>query len=172
MFMFQHILGLIIDPDGNYLSFGKLDDIDNDKDNAYLYLHGRAFMSQIYFHHWHKTHLDLNLQDFNFQNIFLYESEKTIDYEIYYYFQRLSQLGYVILINGSKVDESPIIIGYIPKNFTNSQALTLYSLKDYIELDQVSFSEIYKSNAEGEIITLRELFEEIEKQVLKRRTLE
>lgn len=68
------------------------------------------------------------------------------------------------------MDESPIIIGYIPKNFTNSQALTLYSLKDYIELDQVSFSEIYKSNAEGEIITLRELFEEIEKQVLKRRT--
>lgn len=78
MFMFQHILGLIIDPDGNYLSFGKLDDIDNDKDNAYLYLHGRALMSQIYFHHWHKTHLDLNLQDFNFQNIFLYESEKRL----------------------------------------------------------------------------------------------
>lgn len=170
--MFQEILGILIDPQGNFLSFGKYNDEDEYSTNqtVYRYLHGRACMSQIYFYQWHITHPELDLKHYDFSDIFLFEPDKSIDYEIYSYFDKWSQIGYISLYHASYYDTSPLLSGFVPKNISVLQAFRLLSLKDYFPF--TVDSEIYKTNEEGNTITLKELFQEVDDTILSKcRTL-
>lgn len=156
--MFQRILGIIIDQSGFYLSFGQFDNrLNSEKHWGY---HGRSSLLAIYRSGWYQSHTDLELQDFDFSNILIYEDVKDIDEIIYQYFRKWSKLGYIILLNASSF-YTPIMAGYSPSTITNAQRDTLLSLREDILFSDSIRSDIYISNFEETIVNIYEMYDKI-----------
>lgn len=157
--MFEYILGLMIDQNGNYLSFGQFDNLENEA--QYFGYHGRSSLISIYQSGWYQSHKDLGLQDYDFTNLYALEESKEIDNAIYHYFRSWSNLGYIILLNASSIYTSALV-GYLPCLINNSQRATLLNLKRDIIVKKNLQSDLYITNKNGNIITIYDLYETIE----------
>ncbi len=168
--MFQYILGIIIDPKGNYLSFGTMDDWELEEGYEYLGFHGRSVLLSILNSGWIYTHPELDLGNVDFEDLKRWEISKDIEQEIYQYFQRWWHLGYVIFFNSS-TDYCQIMGGYIPKQLTREQMKTLLVLKKDLIYQNNMNSDLYLDLACPPILSIYDLYEKIDQHILNRTLL-
>lgn len=159
--MLKDVLGIIIDPEGNYLSFGKwLEEYEFDE-NYWMYMHISSLFMAIYQSGWYLSHEDLNLKDFYFQKLLKPETVMMMDEEVSKYLTQLYSLGYTLLLNRSLDKGFKIIIGFLPSFLTQEQENTLLFLKEDILFQTPLDSNIYVYGREEETISIYDLYHDI-----------
>lgn len=137
--MFPYILGMIIDPKGYYLSFGHYTENFSDPCS----LHGRSFLAALLYSDWVTTHKELAWTKGQILKIIQKSPFDLLNFDslAFQYFERLSKLGYVVLLNGTYIGSDPLMIGYIPNHLSYPQIMTLLDLRSDI---------LYCSNIESD----------------------
>ncbi len=160
--MFLDILGIVIDKDGNYLSFGK--NVFPLTEN--IFYHGRSFLLALKASGWLGRNHDFDELREYYPNLERFENWKPIDTDIYAYFDQFAYEGYLFLLNGSSMGLN-ILMGYLPKKFTIFQQETLLELKNLLYLANFSTTELYVTNSD-QILTLPDVYQKIENNIKKR----
>ncbi len=164
--MFKYILGIIIDTNGYYLSFGKY----TTEFTNYFSLHGRSFLSSLLVSNWVNTHKDISWKEKDIKKIVHKDIFEVMDFDslAFSYFEELSRLGYAILLNGTYEESDPMTYGYIPSNLTYPQIMTLLYLRSdilYCPNIESDFSIIGKDEM---LISIYEWYQELEEKGMQR----
>lgn len=160
--MFQYILGIIMDPNGYYLSFGQYTENFTD---SYFCLHGRSFLASLLASNWVNTHKDLSWSKKEIQRILKADRFGYHDYDtqVFQDFEKYSHLGYTILLNSTCAGYDPLTYGYIPKNLTYPQIMSLLELRSdilYSGMIETDFSIGGKYSS----LSIYEWYQELEEQ--------
>lgn len=161
--MLEYVLGIIIDPEGNYLSFGKRDEADHSYSDADINSYGRSSLHSILDSGWLFSHKDLIVEDLSFADLNFSNNIDQIDKNIWHYFSLWSSLGYIILLNGGY-----LITGFLPGQLTGAQQETMMMLKSDILYSNFSYSDLYVSDELRSFINIQELYRTLERQKQKR----
>lgn len=165
--MFQYILGIIIDQNGYYLSFGKYTEKFA---NDYFSLHGRSFLVALLASNWVNTHKDLSWNKKDIQKILKADSLGCNDFDLYAFqdFEKLSHLGYAILLNANYIGSNPVVYGYLPKELTYPQVMTLLNLRSDILYSPYIESDFSIHGTEQLNFSIYEWYQELEQKGMQR----
>lgn len=121
--MLNQILGFLIAPDGDFISFGTWtprEDIEKPETG-----HESAVLLSIRKNQWHLKYPELGLTKEMVENI------DSFPFSIYACFMKWSTLGFIVILNGNTLDET-ITYGYFSSQRSFLQDVTLLLLKDKI----------------------------------------
>lgn len=154
--MLQYVLGIIIDLEGNYISFGKWTPSISFESQDFE-IHSRAFLLALRDSGWLETHSNLNLDSEYYD--YLFGSEQ----EIYCYFEELCNAGYSIFLNFTSDNE--MVLGYLPRDFKfkKAQKQTLMALKSDLWWSPSLLSCLTIGNVDEKTISLDSLYDALSK---------
>ncbi|MCI8575264.1 MAG: hypothetical protein HFI09_02210 [Bacilli bacterium] len=121
--MLNEILGYIIAPNGDYMSFGKWSPRIG-FNSSESYFHETAVILAMIENKWYQKYPELGISDSEL-------NKRILNLEVYEYFSLWSLKGFISVINSSFEDQ-PGILGYFPSNSPFLQKMTLLLLKEAI----------------------------------------
>ncbi len=121
--MLNEILGYLIAPNGDYMSFGKWS-MRIGFDSTDSYYHEMAVIQEMLKNKWYLKYPELGLTERELVS-------KNLERDIYEYFSNWSLLGFISIVNGN-TEDSQEILGYFPSSWNFLQNMTLLLLKDAI----------------------------------------
>lgn len=117
--MLKQILGYIIAPDGNYISFGDLR-----PESLKSSFHDIELMKEILKHKWHLLYPELGLTK---EEI----ADEALSENIYYYADKWTHSGFTTILNGNN-SERKLTLGFFPTDPSFMHRMTLLLLKDSV----------------------------------------
>lgn len=117
--MLNQILGYIIAPDGNYISFGDLR--PGSLESSF---HDIEAMKEILKHKWHLLYPELGLTQEEIK-------EKELSENIYYYADKWTYSGFTTILNGNNL-ETKRTLGFFPADPSFMHRMTLLLIQDSV----------------------------------------
>lgn len=159
IFMLNNYLGIVIDPQGNYLTFGQW--IEN-PDTKSINYHGRAFLIALKENGWLESHSDLNIS---------YESGIdliSMDSDFYERLTEWNNLGYVFFLNWSSFSLACVSC-FTPTFLPMEQLESILFLKPDILWQEEIQTELFLRGEKNNLMTLQQFMQFLEEK--KKRTL-